>query len=400
MAQSPKNHLDTRLMQLGLAPFDPDTQSAPVSVPAVRTSTVRFKNLEALSQAARRWRDGERAATYGRAGLETHAALEQVVTELESATHSFLLPSGLAGITLTLLALLKTGDHVVVTDSVYGPVRTLDQQLLAGLGITVSYCAGTVDAIRQAVRPETRLLYIESPGSLLFEMLDIPALASFARDHKLYLATDNTWGSGYLYQPLTLGVDVSIIAATKYIGGHSDLMLGTVATNNKDLALRLRATHYAMGYSVSADDAWLALRGVRSMPLRLREHARSALQVCEWLAEQTETKQIFHPAYPQDSGHTLWQRDCQGSNGMLAVALDITPEQARCLVDALALFGIGFSWGGFESLVQLVEPNALSSHSYWKAKPWQVLRFHVGLEHINDLLADLAQAFEKARTIS
>ena len=211
------------------------------------------------------------------------------------------------------------------------------------------------------MRPNTRLLYVESPGSLLFEMLDMGAMAAFAQRHGLVLATDNTWGSGYIYRPLMLGAQVSVIAGTKYVGGHSDLMLGAVVTNDEEIARKLNRTQYAMGYSISADDAWLALRGVRTMPIRMAQHARNALQVCEFFKSRPETVRLFHPAWPEDPGHALWQRDCTGSNGMLSVELRLSPENARKFVDALTLFGIGFSWGGYESLVQLVSPRTCPS---------------------------------------
>jgi cystathionine beta-lyase len=241
------------------------------------------------------------------------------------------------------------------------------------------------------------VLYVESPGSLLFEMLDLPALARFAHEHDLLLVTDNTWGSGYAYRPLDLGADVSVIAGTKYIGGHSDLMLGAVVANDPAVIERLNRNHYAMGYSVSADDAWLALRGLRTLPIRLERHAHNALQICQFLSERPETVRIYHPAWPQDPGHALWQRDATGSNGMLAVALRLNVSQARRFVDALGLFGIGFSWGGFESLVQLVDAPALTVHHYWQDAPHAVVRLHIGLEDPEDLMADLGQALDAAQ---
>lgn len=400
------SHIDTLLLHSGIAEFNPKTQSAPVALPSMRTSTVRFANMDALDRATAEKSRGERAATYGRAGMDTHAALEQVFCDLEGAQRAFLAPSGLSGITLAFLALLDAGDHVLVADCVYGPVRYLDKIVLGRFGIEASYCRATPEALEAQLRPNTRMLYIESPGSLLFEMLDIPALAEFARRHGLVLVDDNTWGAGYVYKPLQLGVDVSVVAGTKYIGGHSDLMLGAVMANDPDLIRRLNETHYAMGYSVSADDAWLALRGVRTLPLRMRQHAANALEICRYLAARPETLRIFHPAFPGDPGHALWQRDCQGSNGMLAVELSLSQAQARRFVDGLRLFSIGYSWGGFESLVQLVEPSALAAHGYWSESAAgkgmesegganrAVIRLHIGLEAPQDLMADLDQAFQ------
>lgn len=398
MASTP-SHIDTLLLHSGIAEFNPKTQTAPVAMPSMRTSTVRFANMEAHDRAVAEKARGERAATYGRAGMDTHAALEQVFCDLEGAQRAFLAPSGLSGITLAFLALLNAGDHVLVADCVYGPVRYLDKTVLGRLGIELEYCRATPEALEARVRSNTRMLYIESPGSLLFEMLDIPALAAFAQRHGLVLVDDNTWGAGYVYKPLALGVDVSVVAGTKYIGGHSDLMLGAVMAKDPELVRRINETHYAMGYSISADDAWLALRGVRTLPLRMRQHAASALQICNYLAERPETVRIFHPAYPQDPGHALWQRDCQGSNGMLAVELALNNQQARRFVDSLQLFSIGYSWGGFESLTQLVEPSYLQVHGYWQdsGADRSVVRLHIGLEDTGDLMADLDQAFQAVR---
>ncbi|HUH88235.1 MAG TPA: cystathionine beta-lyase [Pusillimonas sp.] len=393
------SHIDTKLMHSGIAEFNPKTQSAPVALPPMRTSTVRFASMQALDRAIADKSSGERAATYGRPGMDTHAALEQVFCELEGAQRAFLAPSGLSAITLAMLALLSAGDHALVADCVYGPVRQLHKSVLGRMGIQVSYSRATPEALQAQLRPNTRLLFIESPGSLLFEMLDIPALSAFARKHGLILVTDNTWGAGYVYRPLQLGVDVSVVAGTKYIGGHSDLMLGAVMVNSPELISRINEAHYAMGYVISADDAWLALRGVRTLPLRMRQHAANALEVCKYLAQRPETQRVFHPAYPDDPGHALWQRDCLGSNGMLSVELALNEAQARRFMDSLQLFSIGYSWGGFESLAQLVEPSALALHGYWQdgGPDRRVVRLHVGLETAEDLIADLEQAFQAAR---
>jgi cystathionine beta-lyase len=397
MADTNKPHVDTLLQHLGTARFDPETGAAPVALPSMRTSTVRFKNLDALDKAQAMKVRGERGVTYGRVGLDTHAALEQVFCDLERGERAFLASSGLAAITLAMLALLDSKDHVIVTDSAYGPVRYLDSTVLQRMGIETSYSRATIEDLEKQIRPNTRMLYIESPGSLLFEMLDIPALADFSRKHGLILVADNTWGAGYIYQPLELGADVSVVAGTKYIGGHSDLMLGAVITKDAALTKRVSDTSYAMGYTISADDAWLALRGVRTLSVRMERSAANALAICEFFASRPETVRIHHPAYPSDPGHALWRRDCTGSNGMLSVALKLDAGAARRFVDALTLFGIGFSWGGFESLVQLVDQGSLSGHGYWDRQAHAVVRLHIGLESVDDLVADLRQALEKAQ---
>ena len=397
MSETNPPHLDTVLQHTGLDDFDTQTGAAAVALPAVRTSTVRFRDLEALEAAHAARARGDRQVTYGRIGMDTHAALEDVFCKLEGGERAFLASSGLAAITLTMMSLLKAGDHVLIADCAYGPVRTLDSVVLSRFQVEATYCRGTVQAFEEARKPETRMLYVESPGSLLFEMLDLPALAQYAEQHGLILVVDNTWGSGYIYRPLKLGAHVSVVAGTKYVGGHSDLMLGAVIVKDAKLAKRISDTHYALGIAVSADDAWLALRGVRTMPIRMRECARNAMAVCKFLSTRPEVVRIFHPAWPEDPGHALWKRDCTGSNGMLSVALSLDSAAVRRFVDALTLFGIGYSWGGFESLVQLVDPSGLKGHGYWAGQAGVVVRFHIGLEASEDLIADLSQALQAAQ---
>jgi len=384
--------LDTYLQHVGMAEFDPHSGAAPVALPPYRASTVRFESLAALEQVGPRKAKGERAVRYGRSGLDTHAAFEDAVCQLEGGRHAYLASSGLAAITLGFLSFLSQGDHVLVADCAYGPVRTLDKSVLSRIGIQVTYCAGDVAALQDHVTGQTRMLYVESPGSLLLEMLDMRALAAFAREHNLILVTDNTWGTGGIYQPLALGADVSVIAATKYIGGHSDLMLGAVVVSDDGLAAQLDETQYALGYSVSADDVWLAIRGARTLPLRLQQSAASGLAVAQWLQQHPLVERVYFPALPEDPGYALWQRDCRGANGLLSVQLRCSRAQAKAFVDALTYFGIGYSWGGFESLVQLVRPEQLAPHSYWTGGDHALVRLYTGLESCDDLIADLSQA--------
>lgn len=385
------HQLNTRLLHLGSAPFDEKTQTAGVSLPSVRTSTVRFKDLDALDQAQRKKASGERVVTYGISGLETHRALEEVFMLLEQGTYCVLNPSGLASIHLVFMSVLQAGDHVLVSDNVYGPVRVMNDTLLKRLGIEVSFFSPTHDDIAALIRPNTKMMYVESPGSLLMEMLDMRQLAELAKAHGLLLATDNTWGS-HIYQPLVLGADISLVAGTKYVGGHSDLLLGAVVTNRDDLAKQIHQTQYAIGNAVSADDVWLALRGVKTLAVRLKQHTENALAVCEYLDQHPLVSRIYFPPWRDDPGHDLWRRDCSGGNGLLSFSLRMSSEQARQFVNRLELFGIGFSWGGYESLVQWVSPNALQNHRYWTEGDRAVIRLHIGLESVDDLVADLEQA--------
>lgn len=395
MTQS--HHLRTRLLHIDSARFDEETGTAPVSQPSVRTSTLRFKNLAVLDEMQARRHDGERVTTYGISGLDTHRALEEVINTLEGGTYCVLNPSGLASIHLAFMSVLKSGDHILACDNVYGPVRVLYDSLLKKLGIEVTFFSAS-DDITTLIQTNTRLLYIESPGSLLMEMLDIPNLVTIAKANDLIVATDNTWGAGLLYQPLALGVDISVIAGTKYLNGHSDVMLGAVVTNREDLAQQIHATQYAMGNSVSADDVWLTLRGVKTMAVRIAQHERNAREVCEFLSKHPMVSKIYFPGWEEDPGYALWQRDCHGTNGLLSVSLNCEPELAKGFVDALQLFGIGFSWGGFESLVQWVSPATLKHHSYWQEQGKALIRLHIGLEDVDDLIQDLAQALDSLDT--
>ena len=387
-------HAGTRLLHAG-APALRDG-SGPVNVPVVRTSTVRFENTAAHADYHHRRAAGERVASYGRHGLDTHRALEDAVVGLEGGHRAFLTPSGLSAITLVLLALLSPGDHALVVDGVYAPLRRVDHTLLKRLGVTVEYFSPAHDDLANRIRPNTRLLYLESPSSLLYEVLDLPALTAIARDHGVTVATDNTWSGGWFYQPLALGANISIQAATKYIAGHSDLMQGIVVVDSPALAQKISTTYEALGLTIGADDASLALRGLRTLPVRLAQHQRNATEVAEFLEWQPQVARVFYPALPSDPGHALWKRDFSGASGLVSFEFrQATPAAANAFVDALTLFGIGASWGGCESLALLAQPERLREHRQWSGDA-PVVRLHIGLEDPADLIADLTQAFAAA----
>jgi len=370
--------------------------SGPVNVPVVRTSTVRFADMQTYDEYHHRRVAGERVASYGRHGLDTHRALEDAVTGLEGGHRAFLAPSGLAAITLVLIALLSPGDHALVADSVYSPVRRVDQTLLQRLGITLEYFSPTQDDLAARIRPQTRLVYLESPSSLLYEVLDLPKLTAIARAHGVPVAADNTWSGGWFYQPLALGANLSIQAATKYIAGHSDVMQGIVVVDSPALAAKLSTAYEALGLSIGADDAYLALRGVRTLPVRLAQHQRHATQVAQYLQGHAQVQRVFYPALPEDPGHALWKRDFSGASGLVSFAFqDDDVAGAHAFVDALQYFGIGASWGGYESLALIAAPARLKEHSYWSGGT-PVVRLHIGLEDPADLVADLKQAFAVA----
>jgi len=290
--------LTTRLIHVGAPPFK--QRVAPVNVPVVRTSTVRFDSVHTYDELHQRRAEGEAVSVYGRHGMDTHRALEEGINALEGGERSFLVPSGLAAISLTFLALLSPGEHALVSDSVYAPVRRLDKELLRCLGMEISYFSPGQDQIEQLIRPNTRLLYVESPNSLLYEVLDLPQLAEIARRHGLILAADNTWGSGLLYQPLQLGAQVSVLAATKYISGHSDLMLGVVVVKDEALAARIAKTYDNLGLSVGADDAYLALRGLRTLAVVAARRLMALGYRQVFVLEQGITTTLRLPSWPTD----------------------------------------------------------------------------------------------------
>lgn len=369
--------------------------SGPVNVPVVRTSTVRFENTAAYTDFHHRRDAGERVASYGRHGLDTHRALEDAVAGLEGGHRAFLTPSGLSAIALVLLALLSPGDHALVVDGVYAPLRRVDNTLLKRLGITVEYFSPSRDDLASLLRPNTRLVYLESPSSLLYEVLDLPALSAIARERGVTVAADNTWSGGWFYKPLALGANISIQAATKYISGHSDLMQGIVVVDSPALAAKVRTAHDALGLTIGADDAYLALRGLRTLPVRLAQHQRNATEVARFLQQQPQVGRVYYPALPDDPGHALWKRDFSGASGLVSFALpQATPAQADAFVDALTLFGVGASWGGYESLALVAQPERLREHPQW-THDVPVIRLHVGLEDPRDLTADLAQALAR-----
>ncbi|SHG89333.1 cystathionine beta-lyase [Pollutimonas bauzanensis] len=388
------HHYDTRLLQAGKPDFFQGT--APVNVPVVRTSTVRYQSTQVQRELHERRDNGEEVASYGRHGTDTHRALEQAFNTLEGGHRTFLTPSGLSAIATTLLALLSPGEHALVADSVYSPLRRIEARLLERLNITLTYFSPARDDISTLARPNTRLLYLESPSSLLFEVLDLPALAAAGRALGLTVVADNTWGAGYLYHPLQLGAHVSVHAATKYIGGHSDLMMGAIVVADASRAESLALAYDTLGLAVSADDAYLALRGLRSLPVRLAQHGRNALAVARHLQAHAEVAKVFHPALPEDPGHALWRRDFSGANGLLSIEFSrFGAAAADAFINALTLFGIGASWGGYESLVLAAAPGRLAEHSYWQGtRP--VVRLHIGLEDPDDLIADLDQALAAA----
>jgi len=395
MSQNSADGIHTRLLHAGAPRLRNGV--GPVNVPVVRTSTVRFEDIETLADRQHRRSHGERIATYGRHGLDTHEALEDALCTLEGGHRAFLTPSGLSAITLVLLALLGPGDHALVSDTVYAPLRRVDQTLLQRLGVQIQYFSPAHDNLDALIRTNTRLVYVESPGSLLFDVLDLPALTAIARARGVPVAIDNTWSGGWFLQPLRLGANISIQAATKYIAGHSDVMQGAVVVDGQAVADRIANAHEALGLTIGADDAYLALRGLRTLPVRLAQHQRNATEVAQWLQRQPQVARTFYPALPEDPGHALWRRDFTGASGLVSFALLGTDHAAAGrLVNAFRLFSIGASWGGYESLALVAPAERLNASRTWQehGNNAPVIRLHVGLEDPRDLIADLQQAFQ------
>jgi len=394
-ASSGPKAVATRLSHLGRDL--PRKGGRPVNPPIVRASTMLFERSEDfLQRGQHRMELGY--ATYGLNGTETQFALEAMVADLDGAYSATALPSGLAAITGPMLALLKNGDHILVVDAVYQPTRTFCDAFLANLGIETTYYDPTLGAdIAKLIRPNTRLIFMESPGSLTFEVQDVPAIVAVARQHGILTLLDNTWATPLFFRPLDHGVDLSIQAGTKYFVGHSDVLLGTVAARDRALHERVRLGCGQLGFALSPDDAFLALRGLRTLDVRLARHQASGLAVATWLEQRPEVARVFYPALPKDPGHALWKRDFTGASSLFGLELKPVPQAAAfAMIDGLELFGIGASWGGYESLVQPTLPAKLRS-----AVPWQgngpTLRLHIGLEAVEDLIADLERGFERLR---
>ena len=361
-----------------------------VNPPVARGSTVLHTSMEAKLAIGKRGL--EPVEIYGLMGTETHFALEAAIAEIEGGSHAQVTGSGLSAITVPLLAYLKTGDHLLVPDSVYGPTRTFCDSMLRRYGIETTYYdpMAAPEALRPLFRPNTRVLFTESPGSHTFEVQDIPALAALAHELGAKVFLDNTWGIHH-FQPFTKGVDVSIHALTKYPGGHSDIVLGAVVVNSEEDWRWLRLGSLELGNYASPDDCWLALRGLRTLHVRLKAQEAAAMRIATWLEQQPEVARILHPAFPSCPGHEFYLRDFTGSCGLFGVVYqpNFTAADVVRMIDGLKLFGIGASWGGYESLV-LPTTGTIRRSAGTGVFEGEMARFHIGLENTDDLIEDLA----------
>ncbi len=372
---------ETRLIHTGKLPA---ALARTVGPPIQKGSTVLLPNAASLY-------DDANQLTYGRAGLAAQAALQDGLAELEGAAGVSLYPSGIAAISGALLAVLKAGDEVMVVDNIYRPVRRFCDSVLDRFGVGVTYFDPRTppDQLVGDAPPATRLILMETPGSLSFEMQDMPRVAELAQARGILTAVDNTWAAGLLFRPLDHGIDLSLQALTKYVGGHSDVFMGSAAARDPALVRKLVDGVHQMGWAVSGEDAYAMLRGLRTLPLRMARHGESGLAVAAWLRDQPEVATLYHPGLSDSPDHALWARDFGGCCGLFAFALKPAPQAAvDAFLDALKLFGLGFSWGGFESLAIWCDPQ-LKVRRFQADYGGPLIRLHIGLEDPDDLKADL-----------
>lgn len=380
---------ETRLIRKG---SEPTALARTVNPPIQRASTVLLPNAASLYD--------DDQITYGITGLSSPAALQKALAELEGSPDVTLYPSGLAAITGAMLAVLKAGDEILVVDSAYKPTRRFCDRVLTRFGVATTYYDPALDAdgLMALTTPKTRMILLEAPGSLTFEMQDAPAIAKAANDRGIITLIDNTWAAGLYFKPLAHGVTISVQALTKYVGGHSDCFMGSATTMDVDIGNALGDAMWDIGWSVSPDDAYTMLRGLRTLTTRLPRHHENGLVIARWLQDRPEVARVLHPALPGDPGHALWKRDFTGACGLFGVVLKPCSQRAvHAFLDALKLFGLGFSWGGYESLAIHCDPQ-LKNRSVPVSLEGPLLRFHIGLEAIEDLKIDLDRGFEALRS--
>ncbi|OLQ88120.1 cystathionine beta-lyase [Vibrio panuliri] len=361
-----------------------------VNPPVQRASTVVFNTVAEKNHAITN--RANKTLFYGRRGTNTHFALQDAMVEIEGGVGCALYPCGTAAISNSILAFVESGDHILMVDTCYEPTRDFCDKIMKKMGVETTYFPATIGAeIENLIQPNTKVLFLESPGSITMEVQDVPTLARVAHQHDIIVMLDNTWGAGVNFSPFDHGVDISIQAATKYIVGHSDVMLGTAVANQKCWD-QLREQSYLMGQCVSADDAYLALRGIRTLDVRLRQHADSSLKVAKWLQTRPEVDHVRHPGLETCPGHEFFKRDFTGGNGLFSFVLKTCNKAATtALLDGMKHFSMGYSWGGFESLILANEPNSFDrlrsvSHPHFDGT---LIRLHIGLENVDELITDL-----------
>ncbi|MEZ8284609.1 cystathionine beta-lyase [Vibrio splendidus] len=367
-----------------------------VNPPVQRASTVVFNSVEEKRKAT--INRANKTLFYGRRGTNTHFAFQDAMVEVEGGAGCALYPCGTAAISNAILSFVETGDHILMVDTCYEPTRDFCDTIMKKMGVETTYYEPTIgEGIQDLIKPNTKVLFTESPGSVTMEVQDVPTLARIAHEHDIVVMLDNTWAAGVNFSPFDFGVDISIQAATKYIVGHSDVMLGTAVANEKCWD-QLREQSYLMGQCVSPDDAYLALRGIRTLDVRLRQHAESSLKVAKWLETRPEVDHVRHPALESCPGHEFFKRDFTGGNGLFSFVLkNSNPQATTALLDGMTHFSMGYSWGGFESLILANEPSSFNSLRTVANPNFEgtLIRVHIGLEDVDDLIADIKAGLER-----
>lgn len=367
-----------------------------VNPPVQRASTVVFNTVEEKRKAT--VNRANKTLFYGRRGTTTHFAFQDAMVEVEGGAGCALYPCGTAAISNAILSFVETGDHILMVDTCYEPTRDFCDTIMKKMGVETTYYEPTIgEGIQDLIKPNTKVLFTESPGSVTMEVQDVPTLARIAHEHDIIVMLDNTWAAGVNFSPFDFGVDISIQAATKYIVGHSDVMLGIAVANEKCWD-QLREQSYLMGQCVSPDDAYLGLRGIRTLDVRLRQHAESSLKVAKWLETRPEVDHVRHPALESCPGHEFFKRDFTGGNGLFSFVLkNSNPQATTALLDGMTHFSMGYSWGGFESLILANEPSSFNSLRTVANPNFEgtLIRVHIGLEDVDDLIADLEAGLER-----
>ncbi len=388
---------ETSVVHSGL---HPERHQGAVNPPVFHASTILSETVEEFRRRRQNWILEQPGTYYGRFGTPTTEALQEAIASLEGGHRSVVYPSGLAACAGALLAFLSAGDHLLMSDTVYGPTRNFANGVLKRFGVSTTFFDPLVGrSIESLIRPETRVIYLESPGSLTFEVQDVPAIAEAAHRRGIIVIADNTWATPLYFKPFAHGVDVSVQAATKYIVGHSDAMLGAI-TCTKEAWPRLRRSTHELGQTAGPDDVYLGQRGLRTLAVRLKQHWKAGVALAGWIARQPEVERVLHPALPGDPGHAIWKRDFTGACGLFGVVLKegITEGALCAMIDGLELYGIGSSWGGFESLIVPFDPRETRTATQWPHKG-PCFRIHAGLENVEDLIADLEAGFKRLRSI-
>ena len=382
----------TKLIHLGRG--DQNLEVRSVNPTLMRASTILFKD-HATWQKYRDLRKTERVLSYGARGTATNFELEKLICELEGGYRAQLFPTGLAALAMVLLNYASKDAHFLITDGIYGPVRTICDLFLKKIGIEIDFLKADASDIEEKIKTNTKLILCESPGSILYEIIDLPKLCKIAHQHNIPVAIDNTYSSGYFLNPLELGVDISVIAATKYLSGHSDVTMGIVVINEKEWK-NFNQLPEALGLTTSPDDCYLVLRGMRTLDVRMKAHEKSADEIVEFLKTRKEVKTIFYPKLKTHPNHEIFMRDHKGANGMITIELaqGYTKEDAIKFIDELKYFSIGASWGGYESLATVTTPPRTASDLSARGP---FVRFHIGLEDSKDLITDLTKAFDNIK---